>query len=48
MLEQLHADVLAHVARSTAAVDRDRMIQAVPTFRAIVADYRGRGAAALA
>jgi len=43
LLEQLHADVQATVAQRTEAADRDRLIQAIPTFRSIVAAYAGRG-----
>ncbi len=45
LLEQLHADVLATAAERTDAADRDRLIQAIPTFRDIVAAYERRGAA---
>ena len=43
LLEQLHADVLATAAERTDATDRERLIQAIPTFRDIVAAYAGRG-----
>jgi hypothetical protein len=45
MLEQLHVDVQATVAERTDAADRDRLIQATPDFRDIVAAYGRRGAA---
>ena len=37
LLDQLHADVQARAAEMTDLADRDRLIQAIPTFRAIVA-----------
>ena len=37
LLDQLHADVQARAAEMTDLADRDRLIQATPTFRAIVA-----------
>jgi tetratricopeptide (TPR) repeat protein len=43
LLEQLHADVLARAAELTDAGDRQRLIQAVPSFRDIVAAYGQRG-----
>lgn len=43
MLEQLHADVQARAAELTDAADRDRLIQALPAFRAIVAAFSRRG-----
>jgi hypothetical protein len=45
LLERLHADVLATAAERTDATDRDRLIQAIPEFRDIVAAYGRRGAA---
>ncbi len=42
MLEQLHADVQATAAQRTDADDRDRLIQAIPDFRDIVAAYAAR------
>jgi hypothetical protein len=45
MLEQLHADVQATAAERTDADDRDRLIQAIPDFRGIVAAYGRRDAA---
>lgn len=45
MLEQLHADVQATAAQRTGAADCERLIQAIPTFRAIVAAHRQRGRA---
>jgi hypothetical protein len=44
LLEQLHADVHATVAARTDAGDRERLIQAIPSFRDIVAAYGQRGA----
>ncbi len=44
MLEQLFADVQAHAAELTDAADRDRLIQALPVFRGVVAAHRRRGA----
>ena len=43
LLEQLHADVQARATAVTDAADRERLIQAIPTFRAIVAAYARRG-----
>jgi class 3 adenylate cyclase/tetratricopeptide (TPR) repeat protein len=43
LLEKLYADVLAHAAASTFAADRDRLIQALPVFRAIMATQGRRG-----
>ncbi len=43
MLEQLYADVHARAAELTDAADRDRLIQALPDFRGIVAAQRRRG-----
>ncbi len=43
MLEQLHADVQARATEVTDAADRDRLIQALPTFRAVVAAQARRG-----
>ena len=42
LLEQLHADVLATAAERTDAADHARLIQAIPTYRDIVAAYAGR------
>jgi tetratricopeptide (TPR) repeat protein len=39
LLEQLHADVHARAAELTDAADRERLIQAIPDFRGIVAAY---------
>jgi hypothetical protein len=41
-LEQLFADVQACAAESTDAADRERLIQALPVFRDIVAAYARR------
>ena len=46
MLERLHADVQARATEVTAAADRERLIQAIPTFRAIVAAHGRRGESA--
>jgi hypothetical protein len=43
MLEQLFADVQASAAEMTDAADRDRLIQASPIYRDIVATYSARG-----
>lgn len=43
MLEQLVVDVQTHAAKSTDADDRNRLIQAIATFRAIVAAHAQRG-----
>ena len=43
LLEQLFADVQARAADLTDAADRDRLIQALPVFRAIVAAQAQRG-----
>ena len=43
MLEQLFADVHARATQLTSVVDRDRLIQAQPIFRAIVAEHRRHG-----
>jgi predicted ATPase/class 3 adenylate cyclase len=43
MLEQLHADVQAHAAKLTDASDRERLIQALPDFRGVVAAFSRRG-----
>jgi HEAT repeat protein len=43
MLEPLHADVQATAALRTDAADRERLTQAIPNFRDIVAAYAGRG-----
>ena len=44
LLQQLFVDVQARAAELTNAADRDRLIQAIPIFRAIVAAYQQRGA----
>jgi class 3 adenylate cyclase/tetratricopeptide (TPR) repeat protein len=44
LLEQLFADVQAHATLITDAADRDRLIQALPVWRAIVAAHAQRGA----
>ena len=44
LLEQLYTDVQARATAVTDADDRDRLIQAIPDFRDIVAAYRRRGA----
>ena len=41
LLEQLFADVQAHATLITDAADRDRLIQALPVWRAIVAAHAG-------
>ena len=43
MLEQLYADVHARAAELTDGADRDRLIQALPVFRGIVAAQRRHG-----
>ena len=43
LLEQLHADVQARAIELTDAADRERLIQALPVFRDIVAAHRRRG-----
>ena len=43
MLEQLHADVQARAAELTDAADRERLIQAIPVFRDIVAAHQQSG-----
>jgi tetratricopeptide (TPR) repeat protein len=43
MLEQLFADVHARATQLTSVGDRDRLIQAQPVFRAIVAEHRRHG-----
>jgi tetratricopeptide (TPR) repeat protein len=43
VLAQLHADIQRRAAELTDAADRERLIQAIPTFRAIAAAYAGRG-----
>ncbi len=43
MLEQLYADVQARAAEMTDAADRDRLIQALPYWRAIVAAHQRPG-----
>jgi tetratricopeptide (TPR) repeat protein len=42
LLEQLHADVQARAVAITDEADRERLIQALPTFRLIVAAQRRR------
>ena len=44
LLEQLHANVQATAAQRTDADDRDRLIHAIPTFRAIVAAWSAAAA----
>jgi HEAT repeat protein len=44
LLERLHADVLATAAERTDAADRNRPIQAIPTFRDIVAAWSAAAA----
>jgi hypothetical protein len=46
LLEELHADVQAEAMQRTDAADRERLIQAIPDFRDIVAAYGLRGAQA--
>ena len=46
LLDQLFADVQAHAALFTGAADRDRLIQAQPVWRAIVAARGGSSATA--
>jgi hypothetical protein len=48
MLEQLFADVQASAAEMTDAADRDRLIQASPVYRDIVAAHARRGGPASA
>ena len=43
MLEQLHADVQARATEVTDTADRERLIQALPVFRAVVAAQARRG-----
>jgi tetratricopeptide (TPR) repeat protein len=43
LLEQLHADVQATAAQRTDAADRERLIQAIPIFRDIVAAFARSG-----
>lgn len=43
LLEQLFADVQARATELTDAVDRERLIQALPVFRGIVAAHQRRG-----
>ena len=43
MLEKLFSDVQAQAIELTDATDRERLIQALPTFRGIVAAYQRRG-----
>ena len=45
LLEQLYTDVQALATAMTDAEDRDRLIQAIPDFRGIVAAYKQQGAA---
>jgi hypothetical protein len=42
LLAQLHADVQATAAERTDAADRERLIQAIPTFRDTMAAYAAR------
>jgi class 3 adenylate cyclase/tetratricopeptide (TPR) repeat protein len=42
LLEQLHSDVQATAVARTDAADRDRLIQAIPTFRAVFAAHGQR------
>ena len=42
MLQQLHADVQARVAVMTDADDRERLLQALPVFRGVVAAFGRR------
>jgi len=44
LLDQLFADLQARATVVTDAADRDRLIQAIPAYRAIVAAYRRRDA----
>ncbi|MCU0920587.1 MAG: hypothetical protein MUF16_09665 [Burkholderiaceae bacterium] len=44
VLEELHASVQALAAERTDATDRERLIQAIPEFRNIVAAYGRHGA----
>ena len=46
LLEQLHLDVHTLATTFTDAADRDRLIQAIPNYRDIVAAYQRRGAPA--
>jgi tetratricopeptide (TPR) repeat protein len=48
LLEQLHADVQATAAERTEAGDRERLIQAIPNYRDIVAACARRGGPPLA
>ncbi len=43
MLEQLHADIQARATELTNDTDRERLIQALPVFRAVVAAHRQHG-----
>ena len=43
LLDRLHADVLARTAELTEPADRDRLVQALPVFRGIVAACRRPG-----
>jgi class 3 adenylate cyclase/tetratricopeptide (TPR) repeat protein len=45
LIDQLHASVQAVAAERTDAADRDRLIQAIPTFRDIVAAWSASAAA---
>jgi tetratricopeptide (TPR) repeat protein len=45
VLAQLHVDIQRRAAELTEVADRDRLIQAIPTFRGIVASYKQQGAA---
>ncbi len=42
LLDALHHDVQARVSALTEAADRERLVQAQPVFRAVVAAHRGR------
>lgn len=44
MLDQLFIDVQARATELTDAADRDRLIQALPIFRSLVAAQARRGA----
>ena len=48
LLVQLHTDVQARATAVTDAEDRDRLIQAIPNFRDIVAAYGRRGGSSFA
>jgi hypothetical protein len=43
LLDQLHLDVLARAGEVTEIADQDRLIQATPVYRAIVAAHQRRG-----